>query len=83
MRRVILPYSDSGGVKWIPIQTYIGTSPGIHSWTIPTVTAAKTKCQVKVALGRWIGEERNSLSKCGHRRNQFLINPFILENLDE
>jgi hypothetical protein len=48
--KVILSYTNNGGAKWIPLFTYSGTNPGSHSWTIPMVTVAKTKCKVKVVL---------------------------------
>jgi len=37
------------GKKWKPIATVNG-NPGSYTWTVPTVTAATTKCKVKAVL---------------------------------
>ena len=37
-------------VKWNLIQTFSGSDPGIHTWTVPTVPKKKTRCTVKVVL---------------------------------
>ncbi|MBI5633567.1 MAG: hypothetical protein HZA15_08835 [Nitrospirae bacterium] len=37
---------DSTGYK--PITSFVGTNPGTYNWTVPTVTANKTACKLKV-----------------------------------
>ena len=54
-----LKYSLNNGIKWIPIATNVtGTS---YDWTIPTPTANKTNCLVKVigysSFGVQVGED--------------------------
>ncbi|MBI5635000.1 MAG: SBBP repeat-containing protein [Nitrospirae bacterium] len=39
---------DATGYKLM--QTYTGSNPGTHDWTLPMVTAKKTACRVKVEL---------------------------------
>jgi hypothetical protein len=46
---VKLFYTLNGGKTWKPMITLPG-NPGTYSWTVPLVTAPKTKCKVKVVL---------------------------------
>ncbi len=46
---VQLFYSLNSGTTWKPITTLPG-NPGTYLWTVPSVTAPKTKCKVKVVL---------------------------------
>jgi hypothetical protein len=46
---VKLFYTLNGGTTWKPIITLAG-NPGTYIWTVPSVTAPKTKCKVKVVL---------------------------------
>jgi hypothetical protein len=47
-------YTSDGGMSWKLIDTITSGSfapgPNSHPWTIPTVTAAKLKCKVKMVL---------------------------------
>lgn len=47
-------YTSNGGMSWKLIDTITSGSfapgPNSHPWTIPTVTAAKLKCKVKMVL---------------------------------
>jgi hypothetical protein len=58
--KVKLFYTLNGGTTWKPIITLAG-NPGTYVWTVPSVTAPKTKCKVKVllinALGAPIGND--------------------------
>jgi Zn-dependent metalloprotease len=47
---VQLFYTIDGGVSWKPVTTPLTGNPGTYDWTVPTVTADKTKCKVKVVL---------------------------------
>jgi hypothetical protein len=59
--KVILSYTLNGGISWSNIYTFTGSNPGIYTWTVPTVTATKTKCKIKIVLkddaGRTIGTD--------------------------
>jgi hypothetical protein len=46
---VNLFYTKDGGVNWYPITTLTGNAAS-YSWTVPTVTKAKSMCKVKVEL---------------------------------
>jgi FtsP/CotA-like multicopper oxidase with cupredoxin domain len=44
-----LQYSKDGGVTWKRIERLTG-NPGRYAWTVPTVSARKGNCKVKVVL---------------------------------
>jgi hypothetical protein len=47
---VKLFYTLNGGTTWKPVTTPLAGNPGGYSWTVPGVSAPKTKCKVKVVL---------------------------------
>jgi hypothetical protein len=73
INKVILSYTLNGGTTWKPIQTYVGTNPGSHSWTFPPVTSAKTKCKVKVVFQDSTGKTIDSDMSDGN----FTITPLL------
>jgi hypothetical protein len=45
-----LLFTQNGGVSYKAVTASLTGNPGTFGWTIPAVTAAKTKCKVKVVL---------------------------------
>jgi C1A family cysteine protease len=68
--RVTLYYSTNGGASWRLIQT-LQENTGVYNWRVPSVTAIKTNCRVKVVLknrrGTVLGTDASDIS--------FTINP--------
>jgi hypothetical protein len=48
--KVVLSYTQNGGVTWQRLDTIDGGNPGTYSWAVPAVATAKLTCKVKVVL---------------------------------
>ena len=61
--KVVLKYTQNGGVTWEKITAIEGIDPETHLWTVPGVPKTKSKCKVKVVLkdasGNPIGSDRS------------------------
>lgn len=59
--KVILSYTSDGGMTWKTINTLSTNNDDTYTWTVPTVSATKTKSRVRVVLkdsaGNTIGSD--------------------------